>query len=123
MSASSRPAVLIAEDDELLRMLTADVAEEAGFAAFEAGNADDAMAILESRSDVTLLLTDIDMPGSMDGLELAHAVHNRWPHLGIIIVSGQVDLAEHDLPPRSCFIAKPYRADQIISGLRSLAGH
>lgn len=75
----SPPVVLIVEDDPLLRMLAVEVVEEAGFVALEAGNADEAVALLESRPNISLLFTDIDIPGSMDGLKLAHAVHDRWP--------------------------------------------
>ena len=66
-----------------------NIVEDAGFVALEADNADEAVAILEARSDIALLLTDINMPGSMDGLKLAHAVRNRWPPIKIIVVSGQ----------------------------------
>ena len=72
-------AVLVVEDEMMLRMRAVDMVEDAGFAAVEAINADDALAILQSRSDIELLFTDIQMPGSMDGLKLAFAVHERWP--------------------------------------------
>jgi CheY-like chemotaxis protein len=81
-------AVLVVEDDEILRMCAADVVADAGFTPVEATNADEAVAILESRSDIALLFTDIQMPGGMDGLGLAQAVHNRWPAIKIILVSG-----------------------------------
>ena len=73
------PTVLIVEDEMVLRMRAVDIVEDAGFTPIEAVNADDALAILESRSDIELLFTDIQMPGSMDGLKLAYAVHERWP--------------------------------------------
>ena len=79
--------VLIVEDDQLLKMLTTDIVEEAGFVALSAENADEAVALLAARSDIAMLLTDINMPGSMDGLELAHMVRDRWPHIKIIVVS------------------------------------
>src|SRR4051794_33830133 len=84
------PIVLVVEDDMVLRMRAVDVVEDAGFTPLEAVNADEAIAILESRPDISLLYTDVQMPGSMDGLKLAHAVHGRWPHIKIILVSGQV---------------------------------
>jgi CheY-like chemotaxis protein len=115
-------AILIVEDDQLLKLLTVDIVEEAGFVALEAGSADEAVAILESRSDIALLLTDIDMPGSMDGLKLAHAVRNRWPPIKVIVVSGRVRLLEEDLPTHSRFFAKPYSSDAIISEIRSFIG-
>jgi CheY-like chemotaxis protein len=78
-SGKSPPVVLVVEDDPLLRMLAVEVVEEVGFVALQAGGADEAVALLEARSDISLLFTDIDMPGSMDGLKLAHAVRGRWP--------------------------------------------
>ena len=76
--------VLVVDDEMLLRMRAVDMVEEAGFTPIEAMDADEAVAILESRSDIALLFTDIQMPGSMDGLKLAHAVHERWPPIKII---------------------------------------
>jgi CheY-like chemotaxis protein len=93
------PNVLIVEDEMVLRMRAVDIVEDAGFQPVEAVNADQAIAILESRSDISLLFTDIQMPGSMDGLKLAHAVHDRWPAIKIILVSGQVNPSEAESPP------------------------
>jgi CheY-like chemotaxis protein len=93
------PNVLIVEDEMVLRMRAVDIVEDAGFCSVEAVNADQAMSILESRSDISLLFTDIQMPGSMDGLKLAHAVHDRWPAIKIILVSGQVNPSEAERPP------------------------
>ena len=93
-----RYAVLVVEDEPLLRMHAVDIVEDAGFVAIEARDADEAIAILEKRADVTLLFTDIQMPGSMDGLKLAHAVRDRWPPIKIVVVSGQMQLTQNDLP-------------------------
>jgi two-component system, response regulator PdtaR len=82
-SGKSRTVVQVVEDEPLLRMLAVEAMEEAGFMAIEARDADEAVAVLESRSDISLLFTDIDMPGSTDGLKLAHAVRGRWPPLKI----------------------------------------
>jgi two-component system, response regulator PdtaR len=82
-------------------MLAVEVVEKPGFLAIEARNADEAVVLLESRTDITLLFTDIDMPGSMDGLKLAHAVRDRWPPIKIIVVSGK-RLQSSDLPSNSC---------------------
>src|SRR5438876_6206934 len=101
---SSVPAVvLVVEDEMLLRMRAVDMVEDAGYISVEAVDADEAVAILESRSDIALLFTDIQMPGSMDGLKLAHAVHERWPPIKIILVSGQLRLASIDIPANSRF--------------------
>jgi DNA-binding NtrC family response regulator len=116
----SGSTVLVVEDDEMLRMCAADVVADAGFTAIEATNADEAVAILESRSDIALLFTDIQMPGSMDGLGLAQAVHDRWPAIKIILVSGQSELSEHDRPSNSRFFRKPFGTKQMIEGLQDM---
>jgi CheY-like chemotaxis protein len=95
--------VLVVEDEMLLRMRAVDMVEDAGYTPVEAVDADQAVAILESRSDIALLLTDIQMPGSMDGLGLAHSVHERWPPIRIIVVSGQLKAANIDIPADSRF--------------------
>ena len=120
---NQRPAatVLVVEDEELLRIFAVQLVEDAGFQVLEAANADQAIAILEKRADISLLLTDIHMPGSMDGLKLAHAVRHRWPPIKIIIVSGQVLLTEDDIPTGSRFFRKPYEPTEVVSELRSMA--
>ena len=121
---SSAPAVvLVVEDEMLLRMRAVDMVEDAGFTSVEAVNADEAVAILESRSDIALLLTDIQMPGSMDGLKLAHAVHERWPPIRIILVSGQLRPASIDIPADSRFFGKPLEAKEMIAEMQDMIGH
>jgi two-component sensor histidine kinase/CheY-like chemotaxis protein len=116
------PAVLVVEDEMLLRMRAVDMVEDAGFSAVEAINADDALAILESRSDIELLFTDIQMPGSMDGLKLAYAVHERWPLIKIILVSGQLKLTDDDKPADSRFFGKPLDVKQMIAEMQDMMG-
>lgn len=113
-------AVLVVEDEAILRLHALDIVEEAGFTAIEAKNADEAIAILESRSDIALLFTDINMPGSMDGLKLAHAVRNRWPPIKIVVVSGHVQVDQNALPSDSRFFGKPFEAEKMIGELRAL---
>jgi CheY-like chemotaxis protein len=120
--ADSPPVVLIVEDDPLLRMFAVEVVEEAGFVALEAGDADEAVALLESRPDISVLFTDVDMPGSMDGLKLAHAVRDRWPPIKILLVSGKVRPQPSELPSNSGFVVKPYRAAAMVEQLRSIVG-
>ena len=115
--------VLIVEDEMLLRMRAVDMVEDAGYTALEALDAAEAVAILESRSDVALMCTDIQMPGQMDGLGLAHAVHARWPAIRIIVVSGQLSLPNIDLPPRSRFLGKPLDAGEVITEMRDMIGY
>ncbi|MGY2901330.1 sensor histidine kinase [Bradyrhizobium sp. URHC0002] len=124
MSADSTkiPYVLVVEDEMMLRMRAVDIVEDAGFRSVEAVNADEALSILESRSDISLLFTDIQMPGSMDGLKLAHAVHDRWPAIKIILVSGQVNPSEADKPADSRFFGKPLSEKQMISELQGMVG-
>jgi CheY-like chemotaxis protein len=118
---SAVPAVvLVVEDEMLLRMRAVDMVEDAGFTAVEAVDADEAVAILESRSDIALLFTDIQMPGSIDGLRLAHAVHKRWPPIKIILVSGQLKLENLDIPADSCFFGKPLVAGAVIARMQRM---
>jgi CheY-like chemotaxis protein len=114
--------VLVVEDEMLLRLRAVDMVEDAGFTSVEAVDADEAVAILESRSDIALLFTDIQMPGSMDGLKLAHAVYKRWPPIKIILVSGQLKLANIDIPPDSRFFGKPLEAKVMIAQMQSMIG-
>ena len=107
------PNVLVVEDEMILRMRAVDIVEDAGFNPIEAVNADQAISILESRSDISLLFTDIQMPGSIDGLKLAHAVHDRWPSIKIILVSGQVNPSDTERPADSRFFGKPLGVDQM----------
>ena len=103
-------------------MRAVDIVEDAGFHPVEAVNADQAMSILEARSDISLLFTDIQMPGSMDGLKLAHAVHDRWPSIKIILVSGQVRPTETERPADSFFIGKPLATADMIAKLQEMVG-
>jgi two-component sensor histidine kinase/CheY-like chemotaxis protein len=114
--------VLVVEDEMVLRMRAVDIVEDAGFCPVEAVNADQAISILESRSDISLLFTDIQMPGSMDGLKLAHAVHDRWPSIKIILVSGQVTPTDAERPVDSRFFGKPLAVEQMIGELQAMVG-
>jgi CheY-like chemotaxis protein len=114
---SKTPAVLIVEDELLVRLNAVRTIENAGFKVIEAANADEAIRILESRRDIRVIFTDINMPGSMDGLKLAHAVRHRWPPIKIIVTSGRDDVSEQDLPAGGRFIAKPYDPTQITDAI------
>jgi CheY-like chemotaxis protein len=123
LDRSRIPAViLIVEDEMMLRMRAVDMVEDAGYTPVEAVDADGAVTILESRSDIALMVTDIQMPGSMDGLGLAHAVHARWPSIKIIIVSG-LTLPNIDLPADSRFFGKPLESSEMITQMQSMIGH
>jgi CheY-like chemotaxis protein len=98
-----RPAVLVVEDELLVRINAVEMIEDAGFEALEAADADEAIEILEGRPDTKVIFTDIQIPGSMDGLKLAHAVRGRWPPIKIIATSGRVNIGIDDLPKVGAF--------------------
>jgi CheY-like chemotaxis protein len=114
--------VLVVEDEMMLRMRAVDMVQDAGYISVEAVDADEALAILQSRSDIALLFTDVQMPGSMNGLQLAHAVHERWPPIKIILASGQLKLSGSDIPQDSRFFGKPLQSDEIIAEMREMLG-
>jgi two-component sensor histidine kinase/CheY-like chemotaxis protein len=116
------PKVLVVEDEMLLRMRAVDIVEDAGFTPIEAANADEALAILESRSDVDLLFMDIQMPGSIDGLRLAHAVHERWPSIKIILMSGKLTPTDSERPTDSRFFGKPLEVNRMIAEIQNMIG-
>jgi CheY-like chemotaxis protein len=116
---ATRPVVLVVEDEFLLRMDAAEMIAAAGFVVVEAADADAAIEILEMRNDIAVIFTDIQMPGSMDGLKLARAVRGRWPPIKIIATSG-LHVGESDLPEGGRFLPKPYSSAQIASMLRQL---
>jgi CheY-like chemotaxis protein len=117
-----RPVVLVVEDEFLVRLNTVLMIEDAGFDVLEAVDADQAIEILEVRPDIHVIFTDIQLPGSMDGLKLAHAVRGRWPPIKIIATSGRVNLRTDDLPEAGRFLPKPYGPDEIVGTLRELVG-
>jgi CheY-like chemotaxis protein len=112
--------VLVVEDEPLLLMLAGEIVEDAGFEPILAHNADEAILILESRDDISIVFTDVRMPGSMDGIRLAAAVRDRWPPIKLVVVSGHVTGAS-ELPAGTHFYRKPYIAEKIAASLRELA--
>jgi CheY-like chemotaxis protein len=117
----SRAIVLIVEDEALVRMCAVEMIEDAGYEVVEAANADEAVAILESRTDIRIVFTDVNMPGSMDGLKLARAIRDRWPPIRLIVTSGLARPRAGDFPADGRFLAKPYAAVQLETALRELA--
>jgi len=121
-TAVKRPVILVVEDDFLIRISAVEMIEEAEFDVVEAANADEAMEILEARLDITVVFTDIQMPGSMDGLKLAAAVRGKWPPIKIIATSGIVNVRKVDLREGGRFLPKPYSSAEIVGTLRELTG-
>ena len=116
----SEITVLVVEDEPLVLMSTADFLQDEGFTVLEAATADEAIVLLENNPQISILFTDVDMPGTMDGLKLAHFVRDRWPPIRIVVASGMQILAESQLPPGSRFFRKPYDDNSIISALSEL---
>jgi CheY-like chemotaxis protein len=116
----ANPKVLVVEDEALLLFSIADDLKEAGFDVLEASNADEAIRILTAHPEIELLFTDVDMPGSMDGLKLSAMVRNRWPPVRIIVTSGKQQPDQTTLPSGGLFIPKPYMSRQIAAAMREM---
>ncbi len=119
-TSADRPTILVAEDDELLRLNASELLEEHGYTVVEADNAEEALKVMEKRKDVRLLFTDIQMPPGCDGLELAREVHNRWPKVLLVITSGQVQPTRAEIADDGRFIRKPYRAKDLLGQIDEL---
>jgi len=122
-SEDSPATVLVVEDELLIRMLAADSLEDSGYTVLEAADAAEALRILEEHEEVDVLFTDVNMPGPMDGIDLAGMMHDRRPDLGLIITSGRgtPDLAR--LPLSSIYLAKPYRPHQLAAAVEKQTLH
>ncbi|BCH65287.1 hypothetical protein RvVAT039_25030 [Agrobacterium vitis] len=117
---NGRPVILVVEDSPLIRMGAIDLVISAGYEALEAGDADEAIRILESRDDIDLVFTDVQMPGTMDGIKLSHYIRDRWPPVKLIIASGAAILEESMLPGGSRFFSKPYDELTITEAMAQL---
>jgi CheY-like chemotaxis protein len=113
--------VLVVEDEPLVRMFLTDFLDEAGFKVFEAVSADEAISMLQARPDVQAIITDIEMPGSMNGLELARVVKDRWPGVGVVVTSGRERPGPDDVSDQVAFVSKPFLPDTIINIVRQMA--
>jgi CheY-like chemotaxis protein len=108
IAKANRPVVLVVEDEPLALMLAMDIIDDMGFMAVAAPNADEAIAIMERRGDIQIVFTDVNMPGSMDGIGLAHVVRRRWPPVRILVASGRPLREPNPLPDGIAFLQKPY---------------
>jgi DNA-binding NtrC family response regulator len=120
MAGKARATILVVEDETLIRMISVEMLEEAGFKVIEAESADEALQLLEDASDVQVLFTDIRMPGSMDGLELANLVHARWPNIRLLLTSGHRTLSPADVPDDGRFVPKPYSLATVIDQIHEM---
>jgi two-component system, response regulator PdtaR len=121
ISRNARATVLLVEDEVLVRWATAAVLREAGYQVIDVETADEALPHLEGRGDITVLFTDINMPGGMDGQALAFEVNRRWPCIGLLVTSGEAGTREPRLPDGCRFLAKPYSDMDLIAGVNALA--
>lgn len=120
MDERAQPLILVVEDDELLRLHAADLLEAHGFSVIKVENANEALKVLEQRNDVRLLFTDTQMPGALDGMDLARQVHARWPHVLLVITSGHAAPTRAEIPDDGRFVAKPYRASDLLGQVDNL---
>ncbi len=108
------PRVLVVEDEPLLRLINVDMLSDAGFEVLEAGDADEALRLLEETSDIRVVFTDVDMPGCLDGFALAARIGVRWPEIGVVVTSGRRYPDTAVGAPACCFVAKPYKASRVV---------
>jgi len=114
-------SILVVDDEALIRMATMDIMEDAGYSVVEAANADEAIIMLERCPDIAAVLTDINMPGSMDGLELSRLIQARWPLIELVVTSGRLIGGAVHMPPGIHFVVKPYTPREIVSALQDCA--
>ena len=117
---NDKAVVLVVEDSAIIRMCAVDLVISAGYEALEARDADEAILILESRSDIDLVFTDVQMPGTMDGIKLAHYIRDRWPPVKLIVASGKSIIEESILPEGSRFFSKPYDEHVITNAMAGM---
>lgn len=117
---SGKAVVLVVEDSALIRISAVELLISSGYQALEARDADEAIRILEARSDIDLVFTDVQMPGTMDGIKLSHYIRNRWPPVKLIVASGAAVLEQSSLPLGSRFFSKPYDDHTIVEAIAVL---
>ena len=115
-----RIAVLVVEDEAIIRMSIVEELEDAGFEVFEASNAAQAIEVLIANSRIGVMFTDVDMPGGVDGLKLAASVRDRWPPIKIIVTSGHRRIDVDALPVEARFMVKPYDPNAVIRSIREM---
>jgi CheY-like chemotaxis protein len=112
-------AILVVEDEPLVALEVSETLRDKGYCVITVTNADNAIEVLEARNDIHTVFTDINMPGSMDGLKLAATVRDRWPPVNIIVTTGNRVPHRHQLPENGLFIAKPYHSAEVLEAVRS----
>jgi CheY-like chemotaxis protein len=115
-----KPVILVVEDDGIIRMTAVDLIERAGLEAVEANNADEAIKVLEARPEIHLVFTDVEMPGTMDGIKLVHHIRDRWPPIKLIVASGRMIVEQNNLPEGVRFFGKPYDPADLVQSIIQL---
>jgi CheY-like chemotaxis protein len=118
--STRRRSILVVDDEPLIRFNLVDFFEEQGFEVFEAEDADQAITVLEANPSIQIVLTDVQMPGSMNGVKLAHHIRDRWPPTLLVVASGAIMVGEADLPSQAMFISKPFHPSFILGELDRL---
>ena len=114
MTQPAKPSAIVVDDDAIVLTDATSILEEAGFRVFTAMDSEAALELLsEHGDDITLLFTDVEMPGPMDGFHLAREVARRWPEIAIVVASGRRRPGPEDLPPGATFIGKPFSAELV----------
>ena len=119
-ASMSAGKILVVDGQAMIRMFGADMIADAGYEVIEANSADEALVVLEKAEGITLLFSDIDMPGSMNGLALAELVHKRWPDVKLLLTSGAHNLEDKDMPDHGRFVAKPYNERSVVGTIKNL---
>lgn len=119
--SSAPPRVLVVDDEPLLRLFNVDMLVDAGFDVFEACDADEALRVLEATQDIRVVLTDVEMPGQIDGFGLADRIETRWPEIGVVVTSGRRLPAESSFAKSRCFVAKPYNVSHVVGLIDAMA--
>jgi len=114
-------SVLVVDDEPLIRLYVVSCFEEEGFTVFEAESADRAIVMLEENPVISVVVTDVQMPGSLDGLMLAHVVRKRWPPTILIVMSGAVEPGDGELPSKASFFHKPIDFPVVIKEIERIA--
>ena len=119
-AGAARKLILVVEDEPLLRLLAAEIlVDEGGYSVIEAGDADEAVACLKARADIGVVVTDVSMPGRMDGFALARLIARRWPGIRVVVTSGRLAPRVDDLPPGADFLAKPYSPAALLQAVEA----
>jgi CheY-like chemotaxis protein len=123
MENRNQNAILVVEDEPVVRMIAVEVLSDLGSPLYEAGDAAEALCVLHEHPEIELLFTDINMPGALDGLRLAHRVREARPDMKVVVTSGKHRLDASDLPERGVFLSKPYRANELLGTVRDQLRH